>query len=197
MPINTRNYTKVARGLKWNRRTDKALFDVLAPGGTERFRRVLPFDSVEKALAAFTKFRTAVKAGKDPDEAEDKTTSLIADERTIPTFVEYVTQHLDSIWGGTSPSTRRGNTGYLRTYLLPFFGAKRLDQIAEIDVKDFKTWCRMRVDADGTPKPLAPPTINFALRRFREVMNNAKSRKVIDVLPPIKFEKESENKNEF
>ena len=198
MPIDTRNYKKVARGLKWNRRNNTALFDVLAPGSKERFRRVLPFASVEDAMSAFTIFRSAVKAGKRPGDGdtvpETNAEDVVSDG---PTFAEYATRYLDSVWGSTAPSTRRRNISSLNGYLIPFFGSKRLDEIAEIDVKDFKTWCRMRVDAKGNAKPLAPPTINFALRRFREVMNNARTRKLLGSIPVIKFEKEIENKNEF
>jgi len=198
MPIDTRDYKKVARGLKWNRRTKTALFDVLAPGSKERFRRILPFPSIQDAMTAFTSFRATVKAGQRPDEARGgQGTST---ETAVPeqhTFAEYATRYLDSIWGGTAPSTQRRNMSSLNCYLIPFFGSKQLNEITEIDAKDFKTWCRTRVDANGNPKPLAPPTINFALRRFREVMNNAKTRKLLDSIPPIKFEKEIENKNEL
>jgi len=195
MPIDTKKFKRVTRGLKWNRRTKTALFDVLAPGSKERFRRVLPFASSQEAMAAFMSFRAHVKAGHRPDEVGDATEEAAVPEQS--TFTEYVTRYLDSIWGGTALSTRRRNMSSLNSYLLPFFGSKKLNEIAEIDAKDFKTWCRTRVNSEGAPKPLAPPTINFALRRFREVMNNAKTRKLLESIPPIKFEKETENKNEF
>jgi|GEM_PF-6620336 len=140
-------------------------------------------------------FRAVVKAGHRPDEADDATEEAVLPEQS--TFTEYVARHLESIWGGTALYTRRRNMSSLNSYLLPFFGSKKLNEIAEIDAKDFKTWCRTRVNSEGAPKPLAPPTINFALRRFREVMNNAKTRKLLESIPPIKFEKETENKNEF
>src|SRR4051812_25632307 len=101
MPIDTRQFKRVARGLKWNRRTNTALFDVLAPGSKERFRRVLPFPSVQDAMAAFTNFRANVKAGQRPDEAGDRQDATA--DTAVPeqyTFAEYATRYLDSIWGG-------------------------------------------------------------------------------------------------
>lgn len=57
MPIATRGFREVCPGFKWNRTTKEALFDVSAPGGKSRRRKVIPFESAEDAKAAFHRFR--------------------------------------------------------------------------------------------------------------------------------------------
>jgi integrase len=184
MPIRTTDFTPVQPGLKWDRRNKTALFDARSPSG-KRIRRVLPFDGVASAKAAFPTFRADVKAGRYDDAANheegvdtiDSVTTAPVVTQVAPSFREYVATQWKSINAKCSDSTERSNRSSLNAHLLPFFGDMAVTSIDEAACEDFGLYMK--------EKEKAPPTVNFALRLLRKVLHHARRRKVIayDAMP--------------
>lgn len=176
--------TPVQPGLKWDRRSKTAFFDARSPSG-KRIRRVLPFDSVASAKAAFPAFRADVKGGRYDRAAEledgagttDSATPMPVAPQIVSTFREYVAAHWKSINAKCSDSTERSNRNSLNAHLLPFFGDMVITCIDEASCEDFGLYMK--------EKHRAAPTVNFALRLLRKVLHHARRRKVIayDAMP--------------
>jgi integrase len=202
VPIDLTGFTKVQPGLKWNKRSKTAFFEIWSSsrspdrssaevGGISqrrRYRKIMQFASVEDAIQTFAAFRKQVKSGV--------TSPAITPASMLMTFREYVETYGSSIWGEAAARTRTMNRYCTKIYLLPFFGTMPLQTILEFHVKDFRVACRNRFK-DGQASPLAPATINHALRRLREVLNNARSRKFIAEVPRITLMAEEELRNEL
>ena len=200
MPLITDGFNPVSAGLKWNRRTKEAFFDVRSPSG-RRVRRVFSFPSVEKAKAAFPAFRDDVKSGKydGAERAGDHHrmlsttvvgTAPVSGADSGSTFEEYTRDHWSSLHAKCSASTEKSNGVSLRSHLVPFFGSKPMAAIDEAACEDFTVYMK--------GKKKAPPTTNFALRLLRKILHHARRRKMVAELPEsFHFVKEEQLKLEL
>jgi integrase len=186
MPIASQGFRDVCPGFKWNRKTKEALFDVSAPGGKSRRRKIIPFESVEDAKAAFAGFRAEARKvveGYKPGE--------------MPTFAQYIERHLIAMCTRVKPSTQRNYEVCINHHLAPHFGATRINKIGELEIEEYVAWELRRQDSDGAPTPTSPAMINASLRVLRKVLHNARKRKLISDVPAIDFLPVAPLRNEF
>jgi site-specific recombinase XerD len=190
MPIKATDFVEAQPGFKWNRRAKCALFDVRGPSG-RRVRRVLPFDSIEKAKKAFPAFRAEVKAEKYDDPQPEASTAQAIPAPTVEvTLASYVAVQWQSLHARCSASTEASNRNSLKSHLLPFFGKNGIAEIDEAACEDFTVYMK--------EKEKAPPTTNFALRLLRKILHHARRRKVIPAVPEkFHFVKEAQLKLEM
>jgi hypothetical protein len=194
MPIRATDFIKSQPGLRWNRRSKCALFDFRGPSG-KRVRRVLSFDSIEKAKKAFPAFRADVKAGNyDPTPDDPKPEASTAQPSPSPTVEvtldAYVADHWASLHGKCGASTEVSNRNSFKSHLLPLFGERKVAEIDEATCEDFTVYVK--------GKEKAPPTTNFALRLLRKILHHARRRKVIPGVPEnFHFAKETQLKLEM
>lgn len=190
MRLKATGFVGCQPGLKWDRRAKCAFFDVRGPSG-KRIRRVLPFDSIEKAKKAFPAFRDDVKAGEyddRPQPNDPKPEAIAAQATSLPavevTLASYVAEHWASLHAKCGASTEASNGNSLRSHVLPFFGDRRLADIDEAACEDFTVFMKGRKKA--------APTTNFALRLLRKILHHARRRRVIREVPEnFQFVKET------
>ena len=77
------------------------------------------------------------------------------------------------------PSTLNAKESHLKHHLLPRFGCKRLDEIEEVDVEDLK----LALASLGR----SAKTINNVLTTLRNILVNARKRKLIAAVPEIEW----------
>ena len=186
MPILRDGFREVCPGFRWNRKTKQALFDVSAPGGKSRKRKILVFESIEDARTAISMFRTETRKvveGYKPGE--------------MPTFAQYVATHFEAMCTRVRPSTRRGYEGCIKHHLTPHFGATKINKIGELEIEEYVAWELRRLDSNGSPASSSPAMINGALRVLRKVLHNARKRKLISDVPTIAFLPVAPLRNEF
>src|SRR5262249_40642473 len=126
MPILRDGFREVCPGFRWNRKTKQALFDVSAPGGKSRKRKILTFETVEDARTAFAAFRTETRKvveGYKPGE--------------MPTFKQYVATHFEAMCTRVRRSTRRGYEGCISHHLAPHFGTTKINKIGELEIEEY------------------------------------------------------------
>jgi integrase len=118
----------------------------------------------------------------------------------LPTVANYVGKFSNLIWGKCSASTVRQNLAAVRNWIVPYLGHLRVHEVRKVVLGDFVTSLKQRNDSDGQPDPLGNASINFALRRVREILNNARDRfeGVANFkTPKIVFELENQLRNEL
>lgn len=168
-------------GFAWDSRRKIAKF--LVKSGGRRVLRVLPFDSVEDARAAFPTFRADVRAGRYDDQHEpqamrEKAADALPEATGAVTLAAYVTTHWESLHAKCGPTTEASNRNSLKVHLLPFFGEKKMTAIDVALCEDFTAMMKA--------KSMAPPTTNFALRLLRKICHHARRRKVIAEVPEFR-----------
>ena len=185
MPISTHGYEALGPGLKWNRATGTAIFDVRG-ANQQRFRKVLKFVSDDAARAAFEAFRRHVaEPGADAPPRPAPVAAAL-------TFERFCDLEASAVWCDAEASTIKQNLYALKRYVLPHFGSLAVADIGDSQIRAFKAGMRTH-----SPRPFSPVTINFALRRLREVLAHAKRLKVLTEIPPIRMLPEEELRNEM
>jgi integrase len=160
-------------GFRFDPRKSVARFSVIVPG-TNAMRRRKETVYVERrddALTLWREFRDGVLRGETP-------------AKRVSTFSEYVNRYLSDYVLRVSPSTAKSYKQITRNHLLPFFGARRLDEITMALVRDFVgSLKRYRSNAKTRRgKPLSPASINDYLAVLRVLVRDAHERGVIEHL---------------
>jgi integrase len=170
------------RGLRYNSQKKLASFEFTHPG-TEGRRRSRKFNvqvtDIRDARRRFEQWR---------EQIEDE---VLNAKGSIPTVGDYFERFWEQrLARKLSPATQRNNRSAFRNLILPFFSKMRIDRITDGDVETFTH----RLEDDE----YSPSTINFALRRFRELIRNARKHDPrITRLPEVKLVTESRLENEL
>lgn len=161
-------------GFRFDPRKSVARFSVIVPGTNAMRRRkeTVYVERRDEALALWREFRDGVLRGETP-------------AKRVSTFSEYVNRYLSDYVLRVSPSTAKSYRQITRNHLLPFFGARRLDEITMALVRDFVgSLKRYRSNAKSRRgKPLSPASINDYLAVLRLLVRDAHERGLLLTLP--------------
>lgn len=188
MPISNRTFKPTGlAGCKWDRRSKLALFEASRGRGKERVRvrRVYPFESVERAKAAFPAFKASVKGGLGAATpgSEVEPPPAMSELLEAESVREYVRKHWETLHVRCSASTQKTNERMYRLYLKPSVGGKKVADVAECDCEDLSA----QMKAEG----YSPYTTNLALRVLRKILHHARRRSIRGAVPDdFHFQKE-------
>lgn len=175
--MSKKSFKSKRPGFRYDKTRKIAKFEVCTPGtlGAKRFRKTISVASEDEGYRLFEIFRETVRPG--------------AASTAAPTVKEWFDAHWENrISARLAPITKRNNEWCIRRHILPFFGAMAVDAITDNDVIDFTV---------KLAKGYQPPTVNFALRRLRELLRDAFGSRKIDRLPAIKLVKETLRQHEL
>lgn len=99
-------------------------------------------------------------------------------KKTVPTVAEFEKQFMVFSKTNNKPSTVYAKEWMLRVHLIPYFGAKTLDQIGPADIEDFKA---KKLD-EGCQKK----SINNHVMTLRKMLNLALEWGVVEKVPKVK-----------
>jgi integrase len=156
-------------GFRFDARTGEAHFEVIVPGTSSKGRRRKTeyAGSMDVALAKWKAFRAEVL---DPSAPKAR--------GVAPTFRAFVEKWV--LPADAEPS--KDEHYMLRSVLVPFFGADRLDRINVGRMRDFVTSLRERV-VDGKARPYSPHTVRALEAYVRRILADAVDRDEIEHFP--------------
>jgi len=166
-----------------------------ADGRIERVRKASPVNTRRGAEQYERDLRLALGQGRYGKE-------VIA--REVPTLAEFVERFLTYSENNNKPSSVFSKRHTLRNHVIPFFGAKRLNQIGPAEIEAFKSAMRakesgsrarkenptiyaVRKRKETPAKRLSLKTINNALTILRKLLAVAEEQGVIDHIPRVRF----------
>ncbi|HKA87337.1 MAG TPA: site-specific integrase [Haliangiales bacterium] len=101
------------------------------------------------------------------------------EEKEVPTVREFATVYLDVSRVDNKPSSVDSKEQALRTHIVPFFGALRLDKVTYATIQDFK----VKKIAEGRAKK----TVNNLLTTLRRMLVIARKRGLIAQVPEVEW----------
>ena len=149
---------------------------VRKPRGYASWCVVIDYDGVRKTIAVGS--REAAERVRRDIEARlllGGVGALTPDKPAVPALSEYASRWIEDVKRERKPSTAGFYAQYLRLYVLPRFGAVRLDAIKREDVKQFLSELRARA--------LAKNTIRLAATTLRALINAAIEDRVVENNP--------------
>jgi integrase len=180
-------------GLTWDRKRKVARFDSRTSDGKRHRQAAESYSDYEAAVAAFEAFRAA----KEAEVIVGASNGIIARPTGSMTWAEYISRYWHTSVGAQwEDSTRKQNTYVRQRYIDPFFGSRTLDSISKQTITNFKAYLT-KPDVEIKRKALGPTTVNFALRRVREVLRNAVNNGALTTAPQIEINKRDEPRLEL
>ncbi len=140
-------------------------------GRTERVRKVSPVQTKRGAEQYERDLRQAILGGQRQPEVKAK--------ENVPTLGEFAPEFIEGYAKANQekPSTIHSKEAIIRTYLVPRFGGKRLDQIETVDVQRLK----------GSLQKLKPKTVNNVLSCLLTLFKTAVEWGVVENRPTVKL----------
>lgn len=156
-------------GFRFDAKAKLVHLEVILPGtnGKERKRKTQRAGSMDQALTKWKAFREEIL---DPDAVRAR--------GVVPTFRAFVEEWI--LPAEAEPS--KDEHYMLRSVVLPFFGADRLDRINVGRMRDFVTSLRERV-VNGKPRPYSPSTIKALESHVRRILADAVDRDELEHFP--------------
>ena len=156
---------KAFPGFTYDAKKRRAEFDgyVAGTSGASRRHRTIKNVTRAEALKAYSAFRNELATGR------------VTNDRM--TFAQFIAAHYDRIAANRNhaPSTRKTQSGVIKSHLVRYFGNERLTQITSIRVGDLM--------ADMRELGCAPSYINDAVRVLKFLLRQAVERDVIPEYP--------------
>ena len=154
-------------GLKsYDKRTKKAVFEVIVPGtkSRKRLRKVVTVAGWDDLLAQLHAFRTTAKNDDAP-------------RAHAPTLREYVDEQWETYALRLTHAKRRSNEAILHHHLLPVLGTTRIDRITSSHAEDVVSSMRKKKHRGG---PYSNSYINTVLTLLRGLLMHAYRRRVMN-----------------
>lgn len=144
--------------------------------GEKRKKRIRLRSPIQTKKGALDYARQVLEEKLDPNHIEKK---------EVPTMEEFAPRFMTAFENNSTLGSVRCYNIAIQTHILPAFGKKRLDEIGEVELEEFKAVLRNKTGTNKQEK-LKPTTINRVLNTLVRILNVAREWKIISTTPRTK-----------